>query len=245
MMGNFRLENHEKWYQNRQAIEMALHGYAQQERTLRLQSTPYSSPYSESRLLVSETRRISELSDLNITAINERRVASSLEVDWQHHRASTIRTCVSIETAIVLAVKEEQITPSDETNNDDCIAVPRPIDVLMGREKLAFTHVGNSHYHYLINEYQERYDACETKIEKTIIASALAMQIKESGGRFLLRKKGETTWSEAAESVVSEKVTNAFRGRRKTAIKRNKRSYDGTPDTASKRRLPDVYEPYS
>jgi hypothetical protein len=239
MMGNFHLENHTKWYQNRQAIETALHGNARQERTLRLQSTPYS----ESRLLVNETGRMSELSVLDITAFNERRGASSLDVYWQHHQAS-IRTCKSIEGAII-AVKEEQITPSDETNNDDCIAVPRPIDVLMGREKLAFTHVGNSHYQYLIGEYQDRYDACETRIEKTIIASTLAMKIKESGGRFLLRKKGETTWSEAAESVVSEKVTNAFRGRRKTAIKRNKRSYDGTPDTASKRRLPDVYEPYS
>ena len=91
--------------------------------------------------------------------------------------------------------------------------------------------------------YQERYDACETKIEKTIIASALAMQIKESGGRFLLRKKGETTWSEAAESVVSEKVTNAFRGRRKTALTRVKRSNDGTPEPASKRRLQELFQP--
>jgi hypothetical protein len=338
MMGNFHLENHEKWYKNRQAIETALHVYARQERTLRLQSTPYySAPSSESRLLVSETRRMSELPVSNITAINARRVASSLEVDWQHHHAS-IRTCESIEAAIfavkeeqitptdetnkhdcfaaaiemalhvyarqdrtlllqstpysapssesrllvsetermselpdlyitapinelrgasslmvdlqhhhastrtcesieaaILAVKEEQITPSDETNNDDCIAVPRSIDVLMGREKLAFTHVGNGHYHYLIGEYQARYDACETRIEKTIIASALIMQVKENGGRFLLRKKGETNWSEAAESVVSERVTNAFRGRRKTAIKRIKRSYDGPPDVASKR----------
>jgi hypothetical protein len=191
-----------------------------------------------------ETRRMSELSVLDITAFNERRGASSLEVDWQHHHAS-IRTCKSIEAAILVAAEEEQRTPSDETNNDDCIAVPRPIDVLMGREKLALAHAGNAYYQSLIRQYQDRYDACETRIEKTIIASTLAMKIKESGGRFLLRKKGETTWSEAAESVVSEKVTNAFRGRRKTAIKRNKRSYDGTPDTASKRRLPDVYAPYS
>jgi hypothetical protein len=172
MMGNFHYENHEKWYQNRQAIETALH------------------------------------------------------------------------EAAILAAKEEQRTRSDGTNKDDRISIiPRPIDVLMGKEKLSVAHAGNIKYQILIARFQERYDACETKIEKTVIASALAMQVKANGGRFLLRKKGETTWSEAAESVVSEKVTNAFRGRRKTAIKRIKRSYDGTSDTASKRRLPDLYQP--
>jgi hypothetical protein len=84
MMGNFNLENHKKWRQNREAMETALHGRARQERMLRLQSTPHSSPCSESRMPASKTRRISELSDLNATAVNEQRGASSLEVDWQH-----------------------------------------------------------------------------------------------------------------------------------------------------------------
>jgi hypothetical protein len=140
-MGNFHLENHKKWCQNREAIETALHGHARQERTPRLQSTPHSSPCSESWMSVSETRRISGLSDLNTTAVNEQRGASSPEVDWQHHHAS-VRTRESVEAAIVLAAKVEQMTPSDKTNKDDCIAVPRPMDVLMGREKLAFARVG-------------------------------------------------------------------------------------------------------
>jgi hypothetical protein len=164
-------------------------------------------------------------------------------IDWQHHHDS-IRTCKIIEVAI-LAAKEEQITASDETNKDDwCIAVPRPIDVLMGRDKLAQSHTGNSLYQLLIDDYRSRYDACETRIEKTIIASDIVFKVKEDGGRFLLRKKGETNWSEVDDWVAREKVTNAFRGRRKTASKRIKRGYDGTSDTASKRRLPpDVYQP--
>jgi hypothetical protein len=177
MMGNFHLENHAKWYQNRLAI------------------------------------------------------------DWQHHHDS-IRTCKCIEAEILA----EQIAPSDETNHkDDCIAVPGPIDVLIGRKnKLSQLHTGNERYTFLIDRYQMRYDACETRIEKTIVASDIVFKVKEYGGRFLLRKKGETNWSEADDWVAREKVTNAFRGRRKTAIKRIKRGYDGTPDTASKRRLPDV-----
>jgi hypothetical protein len=157
------------------------------------------------------------------------------EVAWQHHY-DWISSRKSIE-AKNLQAKDEQTTPSDETKKDDCILVPRSMDVLMGR-KLAHSHTGNMRYNFMIDEYQERYDTCETKMEKSLVASAIVMKVKEYGGRFLLRKKGETNWSEAGDLVAREKVTNAFRGRRKSAVSRSKRIIDGT-DT-SKRRLPDV-----
>ena len=140
------------------------------------------------------------------------------EVDWQHHY-NWISSRKSIE-AINLEAKEEQTTPSDETNKDDCLDIPRPFDVLMGKKKIAQLHTGNTRYQFLIDDYQERYDACETRIEKTIIASAIVMKVKERGGRFLVQNKGETNWSEADDWVVREKVTNAFRGRRKVAAAR-------------------------
>jgi hypothetical protein len=160
------------------------------------------------------------------------------EVAWQHHY-DWISRRESIE-AKNLQAKEEQTTPSGETNKDDCIDVPRPSDVLMGRtEKLAQSHIGNMRYQFLIDEDQERYDTCKTKIEKTIIASEFIMKVKEYGGRFLLRKKGETSWSVADDWDAHLKVTNAFRGRRKSAVARSKRIVDGT-DHTSKRRLPDM-----
>ena len=147
------------------------------------------------------------------------------DMDWQHHY-DWISSRETIE-ATNLEAKEEQTTPSDEMNKDDSIDVPRPFDVLMGgRQKLAQSHTGNTHYHFLIDEYQERYDACATRIEKTIIASTIVLQVKERGGRFLLQNKGETNRSEADDWVVREKVTNAFRGRRKTAIIRRFKQID-------------------
>jgi hypothetical protein len=83
---------------------------------------------------------------------------------------------------------------------------------------------------------------CETRSEKTILASAIVTEVKGYGGRFLLRKKGETNWSEADDRVVREKVTTAFRGRRRSAVARLKRINDDT-DT-SKRRLPDEFQPH-
>jgi hypothetical protein len=158
------------------------------------------------------------------------------EADWQHHY-DWISSRKSIE-AKNLQAKNEQTIPSDETTKDDCIDVPRRFDVLMGTEKLAQSHLGNMRYQFLIDEDQERYDTCTTKIEKRIIASEFVIKIQEYGGRFLLRKKGETNWSEADDSLAREKVGNAFRGRRKTAIARSKRIADGT-DHTSKRGIPD------
>jgi hypothetical protein len=153
-------------------------------------------------------------------------VTNQGEVAWQHHY-DWISRRESIE-AKNLQAKEEQTTPSDETNKDDCIDVPRPFDVLMGMEKLATTHTGNMRYQFLIDEYQDDYDRCLTRVNKTIIASRIVFKVKERGGRFLLRKKGETgnNWSEIDESMAREKVTNAFRGRRKSAVRRSKQSVD-------------------
>jgi hypothetical protein len=177
------------------------------------------------------------------------------EADWQHHY-DWISSRESIEAKMLQAKEQQQqeqqqttTTPSEkETNNKDdrCIIhVPRPIDVLMGRERLAQLHTGNTRYQFLIDEYQERYDKCETNIEKTMTASEIVMKVRERGGRFLIRKKGETNWSEAEDWVAREKVTNAFRGRRKSAVarvKRIKNDGDAAADT-SKRRLPEIYQP--
>jgi hypothetical protein len=164
------------------------------------------------------------------------------EAVWQHHY-DWISSRKSIEARKLEAKEEEQPTPFlGKTNKDDCVDVPRTIDVLMGREKLAQSHTGNSRYRDLIDEFQSRYDMSETSIEKTILASAIIMKVNEYGGRFLLRKKGETNWSEADDWVAREKVTNAFRGKRKSAVARFKRINDGIE--TSKRRLPDVSQSY-
>jgi hypothetical protein len=165
-----------------------------------------------------------ELEEVNQLLLVEREKAYYYDEEtacWQQRHYDSIRKSIEAKN---LEAKEEQKTPSNETSKDDCIDVPRPTDVLMGREWLARSHTGNTRYQSLIDEYQERYDTCETSIEKTIIASEIVIKVKEYGGRFLLRKKGETSnWSEADDWLAREKVTNAFRGRRKAAAARSKR----------------------
>ena len=168
-------------------------------------------------------------------------VTAQEEADWQHHY-DWISSRKSIEAKNLEVLKEEQTIPSDESNKDGLIYVPRTMDVLTGKGSLPHLHTGNSCYQFIIDENRARYDACETSTAKTILASAIVMTVKENGGRFLIRKRGETYWSEANEWVAREKVTNAFRGRRKSAAKRFKRITDGA-DTY-KRRLPEVAQPH-
>ncbi len=160
------------------------------------------------------------------------------EAAFQHHY-DWISSRKSIE-AKNLEAKEGQPTPYDETNKDDWIDVPRTIDVLTVTGAFALSHAGNTRYQFLIDEYQERYNACETRIEKTMLAMTIVMKVKEYGGRFLLRKKGETNWSEGDDSVVREKVTNAFRGRRKSAAARflKRINYDGTLNVGNRWDMP-------
>ena len=55
------------------------------------------------------------------------------EMAWQHHYDSTRGKSVEAQH---FEAKEEQKIAADETNKDDCIGVPRSIDMLMGRKSL-------------------------------------------------------------------------------------------------------------
>lgn len=90
--------------------------------------------------------------------------------------------------------------------------VPNHSDVLYGKDKSVQEHSGNIRYLNLISEYWDRYDGAK-KIEKKSITEEMVNLIKKSGGRFL--KMDDSGWIEVSDVVAREKVSNAFRDRRK------------------------------
>ena len=90
---------------------------------------------------------------------------------------------------------------------------PHPRDVLFGRDKMAQQHPGNTRYMNFIESSQDRYDAAPTKAARTIIATEVVVAIKSNGGLFL--KHDGIGWIEASHVTAKEKVTNAFRSRRR------------------------------
>ena len=108
----------------------------------------------------------------------------------------------------------EMIHSSSDDKDERCL-VPRPDDILMGRDKLARSHTGNIRFHHIIATRQEEYNNAPSKDEKTIIAASIVLSIKESRGRFL--KLDEASWVIVSDEAARDKVTNAFRSRRRSA----------------------------
>jgi hypothetical protein len=141
------------------------------------------------------------------------------EEAWEHHHHEWVRMREELE-----GKKEEQQTTGATGNMQGDGPLPTPLDVVMGNEKLAQNHTGNTPYQFLINEHQTRYDSADANIEKTLIASQIVMAVKAHGGRFWMRKQGVPGWVVMDDWVAREKVANAFRGRRKAAMARAKRT---------------------
>ena len=109
-----------------------------------------------------------------------------------------------------------RIPSSDHENENSIIivSIPGPVDVLLGRDKMALCHTGNFRYSQVIQEYHERYDSA-SRNEKTVIATEIVEKVKGYGGRFL--KAHSMGWTVVEDKIAREKVSNAFRSRRKTA----------------------------
>ena len=155
------------------------------------------------------------------------------EAKWEHHH-EWVRMREELE-----AKKEEQQTTvaTDNIQGDDTsTGVPTPLDVVMGSDRFAHNHTGNAAYKFLIYEHQEHYDRADSRIEKTLITSKIVMAVKDYGGRFCMRKQGISGWVIMDDWLARTKVADAFRGRRKTAVARAKRTSNDPDGTGTPKR---------
>jgi hypothetical protein len=90
------------------------------------------------------------------------------------------------------------------------IAEPENIDVLCGRDGYVQRHVGNQSYRKLVNANKEAYTTCK-KTDKLKISRCIVAAVRERGGRFLEKPKGETTWSDIGDKKAVEKTSQALR----------------------------------
>ena len=94
------------------------------------------------------------------------------------------------------------------------VVIPRPHDVLLGRDRTAQVHGGNVKYRQLLEENAERYNSA-SKTDKTAVAMDIVDKVKGSGGRFLKHENG--VWEDVDDRTARVKVTMAFRSKRRTA----------------------------
>jgi hypothetical protein len=85
-------------------------------------------------------------------------------------------------------------------------------DVLCGRDKLSYAHVGNKRFRHIIAMNREAYQtAAPSRAEKTSITSETIAMIRASGGRFLKLDEITGEFQELGEYYIHEKVSHALR----------------------------------
>jgi hypothetical protein len=137
-------------------------------------------------------------------------------LDNQRHGQCTNGNSPSEETS------NDSSSPSEETSNDR-IHAPTRFDIMLGRGRPTQNHPGNQHMREVVDRYRARYDTAERETKRPIVEEVMD-EIKRDGGRFLRRKEDkkagegdeEDFWVEVNFPVAFEKVSHAFRSKRRT-----------------------------
>jgi len=102
----------------------------------------------------------------------------------------------------------------DAENNGPKIWVDNPgdTDVLLGKQRDAFNHIGNRSFRALINANWERYNNAKGRCERTAIVVSIVKFLREDRHvRFLKKDTRTKRWFIVHDSVAREKVGHAIR----------------------------------
>jgi hypothetical protein len=99
------------------------------------------------------------------------------------------------------------------------ISVPASCDILLGRGKGYFNHVGNVRYRSIIEEHKERYDRATKEKRQGIAEGIVDMVYNDYGGRFLKDDGG--VWIQIDDKTARHKVGHSFRALRSASKKSN------------------------
>ena len=84
-------------------------------------------------------------------------------------------------------------------------------DVLCGRDKLSYAHVGNKRFRQIIAINREAYQTAPSRENKTSITCDIGNMVREYGGRILKVDDATGEWVEVGDSYAREKVSHALR----------------------------------
>lgn len=106
----------------------------------------------------------------------------------------------------------ERLKLESMETTDERVLVPGRFDILMGRSWTAQLQPGNIRFRHIVAKHWEVYEKAR-KHEKTAIAKGVVQEVKATGSRFL--KSDGAGWVLVDDTVAREKVSSAFRDRRK------------------------------
>ena len=106
-------------------------------------------------------------------------------------------------TTSITTVSEFTVVPTGFTD----------IDILLGKNKICFNHVGNRRFREIIGGSLDDYQSIDSRKNKSQIVNNLIASIYASGSRFLKFNKEKDSWVEIPKGhkIIKEKVGHALR----------------------------------
>lgn len=105
-----------------------------------------------------------------------------------------------------------QSTSSDKdpeaTEEEELETVPAPLDtdVLFGRDKIMFNHIGNVRFRLVIQSRAKEYEHAPSRRVKSSIVYSVVQNVHGYGGRFLKKEK-DGTWKIVTVTEAIQKVS--------------------------------------
>lgn len=90
---------------------------------------------------------------------------------------------------------------------------PSEFDVLVGRGKRCFNHIGNHRFRLLVNGFLDQYANTKSKLEKSSILRRVVDEVRARSpyGGFVKRDNTTNQWYEVGDFLAREKTSQCFR----------------------------------
>lgn len=98
----------------------------------------------------------------------------------------------------------------ERTDSGDGSLAFGPNDVLSGRNKLSFNHIGNRRFREVVAQSIDDYNSAQSRAEKYGIVETIMSHINKSGGRFL-KQADDGSWPELEPEIIRQKIAHAIR----------------------------------
>lgn len=112
--------------------------------------------------------------------------------------------------------------PNFKKDEIGCLDSHSPFEILLGKEKAVFNHLGNKRFRAIINHNVHRYVNSSKKSTKTKLVRKIHDAMQKEGFRFL--KKENLSWRDIDANDAREKVSHALRDRVREIRRPTKRS---------------------
>ena len=102
--------------------------------------------------------------------------------------------------------------------NEHIDDTPSDTDVLFGRDKVMFNHIGNIRFRLVIQSRAKEYETAPSRRKKSAIVYSVVQKVHSYGGRFL-RKEKNGKWRIVTVTEAIQKVGHALRDKKQHEIR--------------------------